>query len=168
MKKKEQETVYHTFPPFYQTDSKILILGTIPSVKSRKYGFYYMHPQNRFWKVLSMVLEEPYPMSKEKKEQLLIKHKIALWDVLASCEISGSSDASIQKEVPNDINWLLERTQIERIYTTGKKAYQLYQKYCYDKTKIPAIPLASTSPANCAFKLEDLLIEYRKLKGNDA
>lgn len=153
--------VYHTFPVYYNEDSEILILGSMPSVKSRELGFYYMHPQNRFWLVLSKVFNEEISDSIEDKKVFLRKHKVALWDVIASCEIAGSSDSSIKNVKVNDIKWLLKRTKIKKIYTTGKKSYELYNKYCLNKTKINAICLYSTSPANCRIKLEELVENYQ-------
>jgi len=157
--------VFHTLEPFYDENSKILILGSIPSVKSRELNFYYAHPQNRFWKVLAAVFEEPYPITKEEKTNFLIKHHIALWDVIASCDITGSSDSSIKNVKINNIKNLIEKTQITHIFTTGKKAYNLYQKYCFEKTKIKAFPLPSTSAANIAnFNFEQLQNAYKILK----
>ena len=153
--------VYHTFPVYYNEDSEILILGSMPSVKSRELGFYYMHPQNRFWLVLSKVFNEEISDSIEDKKAFLRNHKIALWDVIASCEIDGSSDSSIKNVKVNDIKWLLKRTKIKKIYTTGRKSYELYNKYCFDKTKIHAICLYSTSPTNCRIKLEELVENYQ-------
>lgn len=163
---KKIETVTHTFPAFYQPDSEILILGSIPSRKSREQSFYYMHPQNRFWKVLSAIYETDIPVSIEEKKKFLMKNKIALWDVIEECQIIGSSDTSIRNVIPTDILSLLQKTKVKKIYTTGKKAYELYQRYTYPITKIEAIYLPSTSPANVAnYKLEDLIEEYRnKLK----
>lgn len=158
------ERVIHQFPPICDNNSKILILGSIPSIKSREIGFYYGHPQNRFWKVLSRVLEEDIPTTIEQKKKLLHHHQIALWDVLASCEIKGSQDATIQNPVVNDIELILQNTKVNRIYTNGSKAYQLYQKYCYPITKIEAILLPSTSPANAVQSLEQLVEAYSILK----
>lgn len=157
------ERVEHEFPPYYDSNSKILILGTIPSVQSRKVGFYYCHPQNRFWKVLAYLYQEEVPHTIEGKKALLSKHHIALWDVLASCTIDGSSDQSIRNPICNDLSFLLNKSSIEKIYTTGKKAYDLYQKYCYPNTKIEAILLPSTSPANAAYTLEKLVDAYAKI-----
>lgn len=156
--------VYHEFPPFFTEKSTVLILGSIPSVKSREEGFYYAHPSNRFWKVLSKVLEETCPITIDQKKALLTKHHIALWDVLESCTIEGSSDQSIKNIQVNDLTDLLQNTNIERIYTTGKKAYELYQKYLFPKTKKEAYPLPSTSAANGAYHLSDLIEAYRKIK----
>ncbi len=158
------ETIKHEFPPYYDADSKILILGTIPSVKSREIGFYYCHPQNRFWKVLSKIYQEDVPITMEAKKELLYRHHIALWDVLASCTIEGSSDQSIRHPICNDLSMVLNHSMVEKIYTTGQKAYDLYQKYCYPKTKINAILLPSTSPANATYSLEKLVETYSKIK----
>ena len=160
------EQIEHSFTPIYDEQSKILILGSIPSVVSRKYGFYYMNPQNRFWKVLSCVLKEDFPITIEAKKQMLHKHHIALWDVLSSCEIEGSKDHSIQKPIPNDISSVLKKSQISFIYTTGKTAYQLYQKYCYPITKIEAIYLPSPSSANAVKSLEQLVEIYTCILDN--
>lgn len=158
------EKVIHQFPPIYDNKSQILILGSIPSVKSREIGFYYGHPQNRFWKVLSHVLGEDIPITIEQKINLLYRHQIALWDVLASCEIRGSQDVTIRNPVVNDIKLILRKTDVNQIYTNGKKAYQLYQKYCYPTTKIEAVLLPSTSPANATQSLEQLVEAYSILK----
>ncbi len=155
--------VKHTLNPFYDSNSKILILGSMPSVKSRELGFYYMHPQNRFWKVLADVLNEPMPSIVDERQALLKKYHIALWDVLASCDIDGSSDSSIKNAKPNDINQLLKETKITAIFVTGKKALTLYNKLCLPKTNISCIYLPSTSPANCAFSSDALINEYKKI-----
>lgn len=154
------EKVIHEFMPIYDKYSKILILGSIPSKKSREVGFYYGHPKNRFWKVVSSVFNEEMPKSIRDKQLFLKKHHIALWDVLASCEIEGSKDMSIHNPIPNDISVMIEHSQIQKIYTTGMKAYQLYQKYCFPITKIEAIYLPSTSPANAVKSVEQLIKEY--------
>jgi len=153
--------VYHTFDAYYNVDSEILILGSIPSYKSRELGFYYMHPQNRFWKILEIVYEEQIGDSINRKKNFLLNHKIALWDVINSCEIVGSSDSSIKNVEVNDIKSLLTKTKINKIYTTGKKAYELYNKYCLKHTGIEAISLYSPSPANCKIKLDDIVDNYK-------
>lgn len=155
--------VSHEFDAFYNSNSSILILGSIPSSKSREEGFYYAHPQNRFWKVLSHIYNQKEPKNIQEKKKFLTKYKIALFDVLASCEIKGSSDSSIKNPKPNDINYILENSNITKIYTTGKKAYQLYNKYIFPKTLIEAISLPSTSCANCAMSLEKLIKEYERI-----
>ena len=153
--------VYHTFDVFYNSDSEILILGSMPSITSREKGFYYMHPQNRFWIVLGLVFNEEIGSTIEEKKKFLIKHKIALWDVLESCEINGSSDASIKNVIPNDIKSIIDKSNIKYIYTVGKKAYELYNKYCMNETGIEAVCLYSTSPANCRISLEKLVENYQ-------
>lgn len=155
--------VNHNFKPVYDNNSKVLILGTIPSVKSREEGFYYGHPRNRFWKIIADIFETNIPNTIEEKESFLLKNNIALWDVLKSCDIEGSSDSSIKKPIPNDINNIIEKTNIKKIYTTGKKATELYNKYLYEKTKIESIYLPSTSPANQAISYDKLKKEYAKI-----
>lgn len=152
----EYQHITHTFEPIYNKHSKILILGSFPSVKSRENHFYYGHPQNRFWKVIAKVLGEAVPGTIEEKKELLLKHGIAVWDVIASCTIQGSSDTSIRDVVVNDFSKILEESSIERIYVNGTKAYELYHKYAETKTGIKAIKLPSTSPANAAWSLERL------------
>jgi len=148
---------YHNIEPVYQQTSKILILGSFPSVKSREAQFFYHHPQNRFWKVLAKIYQENIPTTIEEKKQLLLSHDIALWDVIQSCQIKGSSDSSISDVIVNDIMTLIQKTSIQVIYTNGKKAHQLYQKYCYPSTHQTDICLPSTSPANATYSLEKLI-----------
>ena len=152
--------VTHEFPPLYDENSEILILGSIPSPKSRAQAFYYGHPQNRFWKVLAAVLEEPVPETIEEKRQLVLSHHIALWDSLEECDIRGASDSSIRNPVPTDIPGLLKKTKICRIFAAGASAYNYYQKLNYPRTGIQAIRLPSTSPANCAVSFEKLVEAY--------
>lgn len=157
--------VIHPLKPIYDNNSKILILGTMPSVKSRETGFYYGHPKNRFWSTLSKVFNEKIGESIEEKTDFLLKHSIALFDVLKSCEISSSSDNTIRKTIPNDLLPIINSSKIEYIFTTGKKAYELYMKYCYEETGIEAICLPSTSPANCPRGIEEKLFkEYSQIK----
>lgn len=157
--------VTHTLDPIYDKNSKVLILGSIPSVKSREIGFYYSHPQNRFFKTLASVYEEEVPSTITEKIKFLHKHNIALFDVLKSCDITSSSDNSIKNPIPNDLTPILETANIKMIFTTGTKAHQLYQKYCLPITKIQDIQLPSTSPANCPKGIEKKLLEtYSKIK----
>lgn len=156
------EFVQHTIGPVYDTSSKILILGTIPSPKSREYGFFYSHPQNRFWRVLAELLQTPVPSSNEEKRRLCMNHHIALWDVLQSCSIEGADDASIREPVANDIAGLLRETGIRKVFTTGTKAAALYKRLCFPSTQFPAVALPSTSPANCRhYSYPDLVDAYR-------
>ncbi len=155
---------FHTFDAYYNNDSRVLILGSFPSVKSRESGFYYAHPQNRFWTVLSKLYNEQLDTSIASKKALLKKHKIALFDVCASCEIKGSSDTSIKNVMPNDLTPILNTAKIEHIYVNGKTAYNLYNKYLKDKINIEATYLPSTSPANAKFTLKDLVEAYKIIK----
>ena len=155
--------VYHELEPIYDSDSKILILGSIPSVQSRKYGFYYSHPKNRFWKILSIILDEKMPLNKDEKIKLLLKHKIALWDVIKKCDINGSSDLSIKNVECNDINKIIKESKVKIIFTTGRVAKKLYDKYCFEETLVDAIYLPSTSPANCKLSDDDIITEYKKI-----
>ena len=127
-------TQYHNIPPVYDKNSKILILGSFPSVKSREAQFFYGHPQNRFWKVLSAVLGCECPVTTEEKKAMLLSHNIAVWDVIGSCEITGSSDASIRAVVPNDIAGLVAKTSITHIFTNGATSSNMYKRYCWDRS----------------------------------
>ena len=151
------ETVVHPIPPVFDENSRILILGSFPSVKSREQQFFYGHPQNRFWRVLAGVLDCPVPGTVEEKKALLRSHGIALWDVVARCEITGSADASIRSVVPNDLTGLLSTGHIERIYCNGGTAAALYRKYLLPRTGMEAVPLPSTSPANARRSQDDLI-----------
>ena len=157
------QKVVHEFEPIYDRDSRVLILGTMPSPKSREYGFYYSHPQNRLWRVLADVFGEPVPATKEEKVRFLLNHRIAMWDVLSSCTIKGADDSSITDPVPNDIGRILRAADIRAIFANGKKAADLYRKFCFPVTGRPAVYLPSTSPANCAKPYEFMVEAYRIL-----
>lgn len=148
--------VRHEFEPVYNADSKILILGSFPSVKSRETNFYYGHPQNRFWKLMAQLLHAPVPETIDEKKTLLLEHGIALWDVVSECDIHGSSDLSICNVIPANINEVLRAADIELIIANGATAYKLYQKYCLEHTGREAVKCPSTSPANAVFSLERL------------
>ena len=152
--------VIHPFEPVYNGYSKILILGTFPSVASREENFYYGHPQNRFWKVISCLTGQSLPQTIGDKKELLLREGIALWDVLKSCDIEQSKDSSIQNPVPNDFDKIIHETAIRAVFTNGKKAQELYRKLCYPKTEIKSHCLPSTSPANGSYNLERLLWEW--------
>lgn len=152
----EYEHLTHTFEPVFNKESKILILGSFPSVKSRENNFYYGHPQNRFWKVLAQVLKADVPQNIEEKKKFLLEHHIAVWDVIESCTIIGSSDSSIKDVVVNDFSKVLENSAIDKIYVNGGKAYELYHKYAEKQTGIKAVKLPSTSPANAAWSVDKL------------
>ena len=155
--KQELTHVKHAFEPVYDECSRVLILGTLPSVKSREQNFYYGHPQNRFWKVIAALYGEPVPQTIAQKKELLLKHQIAVWDVIAECDIYGSSDSSIKNVVPADISRILGRAPIRQIYANGAKAYELYNKYSLAATGREITKLPSTSPSNAAFGMERLL-----------
>lgn len=160
----EYEHVRHEFEPIYNANSRILILGTLPSVKSREQNFYYGHPQNRFWKVLARICEtEKVPESIKEKKIFLLEHQIAVWDVIAECDIIGSSDSSIKNVVPTDLNIILKNAPIQQIYGNGGKAYTLYQKYSYPKIQREMVKLPSTSPANAAWQIERLTESWRQI-----
>lgn len=147
----------HPFEPVWDARCSALILGSFPSVRSRAEGFYYGNPQNRFWRVTAAVWHADTPQSIAQKRSFMLGHETALWDVLESCEIRGSSDASITAPVANDIAALVKRSRIERIYANGKAAYALYMEYQFEKTGIEAVLLPSTSPANAAWSLQALI-----------
>lgn len=157
------EHVIHQIPPVFNENSQILILGSFPSVKSREARFFYQHPRNRFWKVLSGLFHDTLPDTTDQKKDFLIRRRIAVWDVVASCDIQGSSDSSIQNVVPNDISGILKAAPIRQIYANGGTAYKLYHKYCEPQTQKTAVKLPSTSPANASFSLERLIDEWRCL-----
>ncbi len=157
------ETVQHPLDPIYDQHSEILILGTMPSPVSREVGFYYGHPQNRFWRVLAALFDEPVAQTNEQRTDQLLRHHIALWDVLASCTIHGASDASISDAVPNDFSSILATAPIRAVFCTGAKATELYNKFCAEETGIPAIKLPSTSAANAACRLPALVSAYRAI-----
>ena len=158
------DTVFHELPPVFDKESRILVLGTIPSPKSREQGFYYGHPRNRFWKMMALVFEEPMPETVEERRTMALRNHVAIWDVLASCTIRGAEDASIRDVVPNDIRLILSQADIRAVFTTGAKAAALYRKYCEPVCSMPCISLPSTSPANCRMKDEELLQYYRQLR----
>ena len=154
----------HTIDPVYDNNSKVLILGSFPSVKSREQQFFYGHKQNRFWRVLAKVLEWPVPEDIPRKREMLIRHHVAVWDVIASCEITGSSDASIRDVKPNDLSLILSHADIAAIFTNGGKAYELYQKFIYPVNGIQVHKLPSTSPANAGYSLERLVEAWTEIR----
>ena len=157
---KNEHPVVHPIPPVYRADSRILILGSFPSVKSRETGFFYGHPQNRFWKVTAAVCGEEVPQTVEEKKAFLLRNHIAVWDVIASCVITGSSDASIRDVVPNPLQDILECADIRQIYCNGATAWKYYRKYQEKQLGREAVRLPSTSPANAAWSVERLLGEW--------
>ena len=159
----QRTEIKHPFPPFFREDSHILILGSFPSVKSREQMFFYGHPQNRFWKVISAVFDEDEPSTIDEKKMLLMKHHIALWDVIGSCDIEGSTDSSIKNVTANDLSVILDNANVERIFVNGKTAEKYYNKYIKTVTGRAAVALPSTSPANAAWGLEKLVVEWKEL-----
>lgn len=151
----------HPFPPLYDDRSRILILGSFPSVKSRETAFFYGHPQNRFWRVLARLLDAPAPQTVEEKSALLHTRHIALWDVIASCRIEGSSDSSIRDAAPNDLTPILHVAPIRAVFCNGASSYVLYQKHQAKATGLAAVQLPSTSPANAAWSLDRLTDAWR-------
>ena len=155
--------IYHTINPVYNKNSKILILGSFPSVKSREQGFFYGHPQNRFWKVVAAVYGSQVPVTIEEKRSSLLQHGIAVWDVIQSCEIVGSSDSSIRDVVANDLSVILDAADIRQIFVNGRKAEELYKKYIGPQIGRDAVCLPSTSPANATWSVERLVAEWKKV-----
>ena len=153
--------IIHPIPPVYDSRSRILILGSFPSVKSREAGFFYGHPQNRFWRVLAAVYDDALPATVDDKKAFLLRHGVALWDVIASCEIRGSADSSIRDVVPNDLSVILNAAPVERIFVNGKTAERYYKQYAETVTGRAAVCLPSTSPANAAWSLDALIGAWR-------
>lgn len=156
--------IHHPIPPIYDENSKILILGSFPSVKSRDQQFFYGHPQNRFWKVLAAVFDCPVPQNVDEKKELLLRNKIALWDVINSCEITGSADSSIKDAVPNDLGEIFSVADIKQIYVNGKTAEKYYNKYMKERYGREAVCMPSTSPANASWTLDRLVGAWRIIK----
>lgn len=156
----EGSYIEHDIEPVFDRESRVLMLGTMPSPRSRQEGFFYGHPQNRFWKVLAALFNEPVPATIPEKKRFLLDHRIALWDVLASCSIQGASDASIRDPRPNDLRLILDQADIQQIFCTGAKAAQLYRRLCEPYLGIPCVQLPSTSPANAQMRLPDLIAAY--------
>ncbi|MBQ4425577.1 MAG: DNA-deoxyinosine glycosylase [Lachnospiraceae bacterium] len=155
--------IVHPIPPFYRKDSRILILGSFPSVKTREMGFFYGHPQNRYWKVLAALFEEAVPQTVEEWKGFLLRHHIAAWDVLYACEITGSSDASIRSAVPTDLRPILDAADIRQIFVNGKTAEKMYKRFQEPQLARPCLCLPSTSPANAAWSLEKLTEAWRQI-----
>ena len=160
--------IVHPIPPFFDETSKILVLGSFPSVRSRESGFFYGHPQNRFWKVMAALFSEEVPRTVPEKAALLKRHRIAAWDSIFSCDIEGSSDSSITNVVPSDLSEIFRTADIRAVFTNGKKSHEVYARYCLPDTGRPDICLPSTSPANAAWNMERLteawsvILEYLK------
>lgn len=154
----------HNIPPLYNKESQVLILGSFPSVKSREQAFFYGHPQNRFWRVIANIFESEVPITVEDKKRLILNNHLALWDVIAECEITGSSDSSIKNVIPNDIGKILADSNIKTIFLNGRTAEKYYIRYTEPLINKKAICLPSTSPANAAWSISKLCEEWKIIK----
>lgn len=163
--REKEKMEYHNIQPVFDENSEILILGSFPSVKSREAKFFYGHPQNRFWRVTAALMNEETPLTIEEKRAFLLRNKIAVWDVIGSCDITGSSDSSIKNVVPNDISVILNNSNVKRVFTNGAAAYNLYKKHIEKAAGREAVRLPSTSPANAAYSVERLISEWRVILG---
>lgn len=154
----------HNIPPVCDDMSRVLVLGSFPSVISRAQAFFYAHPQNRFWKVLAAVFHESVPETVEEKKALLHAHHVALWDVIKSCEVQGSADSSITNVVPNDVPSLIRNTRVTRVILNGRTAEKYYKKFILPAVPLPYVCLPSTSPANAGTGMEKLIEAWSILK----
>ena len=159
-----EQRISHPFGPLFGPESRVLILGSFPSVKSREQNFFYGHPQNRFWKVIAALFGQDVPLTIPEKKELILTHGLALWDSIASCVITGSSDASIREVRPNDLRIILDGAPIERIYCNGRKSHEMYEKYILPSLGREAACLPSTSPANAAWSLEKLVAAWSVIR----
>ena len=155
------QRVVHPFPPLFNSESKTLILGSFPSVKSREAMFFYGHPQNRFWKLIALLCGEDVPVTTEEKSALILNNRLALWDSVQSCTVTGSSDSSVRDVVPNDLSVIFENSKVSRVFCNGALSHKMYMKYIFPATGIEAAKLPSTSPANAAYSLERLAQEWK-------
>ena len=160
----ETSRIIHPIPPLFDENSEKLILGSFPSVKSREAMFFYGHPQNRFWKLLPLIFDEKIPVTIEEKSALILRHNLALWDSIHSCVITGSSDSSVKDVVPNDLSVIINNSRVTQIFCNGALSHKMYMKYIYPQTKIEAVKLPSTSPANAAYSIERLYEQWNILK----
>ena len=159
-----EQRISHPFGPLFGPESRVLILGSFPSVKSREQNFFYGHPQNRFWKVIAALFGQDVPLTIPEKKELILTHGLALWDSIASCVITGSSDASIREVRLNDLRIILDGAPIERIYCNGRKSHEMYEKYILPSLGREAACLPSTSPANAAWSLEKLVAAWSVIR----
>lgn len=162
------ETISHPIAAVYDDKSRILILGSFPSVKSRETGFYYGHPQNRFWPLLAKIFSEELPLTVEERHAFLLRNRVAVWDVIASCRIEGSADSSITDVVPNQLRPILEQAQIRHIYVNGETAARLFQKYQEKDLGRKAIRLPSTSSANARWSFDQLFEAWKQIREQDS
>ena len=159
-----EQRLEHPIPPVWDRNSEVLVLGSFPSVKSRETAFFYGHPQNRFWRVMAALFGEAVPETVEDRKRFLLRNHVAVWDVIASCTIAGSSDSSIREVAGNDIRPILDGAPIRRIFCNGRKAAELYRRYLQPQTGMEAVCLPSTSPANAAWSPERLIAAWRQLR----
>ena len=157
----EAEHIIHPFPPLYDSEARVLILGSLPSVKSREQMFFYGHPQNRFWPLMAALFDEPVPKGIDEKTAFILRHHIALWDSIYSCDITGSSDSSIRNVTPTDLKPILAGSRIERIFCNGRTSWNCYHRFQEKELGIEAILLPSTSPANAVWTMEKLLSAWK-------
>ena len=157
----ETSRIIHPIPPLFDENSEKLILGSFPSVKSREAMFFYGHPQNGFWNLLPLIFDEKIPVTIEEKSALILRHNLALWDSIHSCVITGSSDSSVKDVVPNDLSVIINNSKVTQIFCNGALSHKMYMKYIYPQTKIEAVKLPSTSPANAAFSMERLYEQWK-------
>lgn len=157
----KSQKIVHPIPPLFSENSRVLILGSFPSVKSREAQFFYGHPQNRFWKLIAMLFNAEVPQSIEEKTKLILQNNLALWDTIHSCTITGSSDSSIKDVVPNDLSQIIKNSRVDKIFCNGTASFNLYKKYILPTTKIEAVKLPSTSPANATFSLDKLAEQWK-------
>lgn len=153
----------HNIAPIFDQNSRVLVLGSFPSVKSRENGFYYFHPQNRFWRVLERLYGSDELKTVGQKREFLLRHNIALWDVISSCDVTGSSDSSIKNVVLNDVSMITDAADIKAVFCNGAAAYRLYCRYLENEVGMSAVQLPSTSPANAAFSLDRLCEEWKAI-----
>lgn len=160
----EYQHIVHPFGPLYDESSTILILGSLPSVKSREQQFFYGHPQNRYWRLIAALFEEPAPETIEEKRSLALRHHIAMWDTIYSCDIKGSSDSSIKNVVPTDLKTIVDNSKITRVFCNGRTSGKYYHKYQEKILGIQAVELPSTSPANAAWQMDRLIEAWKIIK----
>lgn len=159
----EHQTIIHPLSPLYNSNSRILILGSFPSVKTREYGFFYGHPQNRFWPLMEILFQTELSRDISERRAFLLDHHIAVYDSIYQCDIIGSSDASIQQVVPSDLSHITQTAAIQEVFCNGATSYKYYQQYHASELGIKGIKLPSTSPANARFRLEDLVQAWSQI-----
>lgn len=160
----QPQRIIHPIPPLFDAECRVLILGSFPSIKSREAMFFYGHPQNRFWPMLAALFGEPSPTTVEEKKTLALSRRIAMWDSIRACTVTGSSDSSIRDVEPNDLSVILDGSRVDHIFCNGALSHKMYTKYIYPTTGIAALKLPSTSPANAAYTMDRLVREWSVIK----